>query len=289
MKLRTVAVVLALLVLSGYAYGVHRRNEVWRSEESLWLDDVEKSQHNGRGLMNYALTQMSKGTNGVALEYFERALNYTPNYATLEINLGVVNAAMADQGDVTRSTEAERHFLRAIALAPQDDSTHAFYGRWLANHGREEEAIAQLQTAIALNPARMFQREQLVQAYEQLGQTDAARQAAVEALRIDPTDGLVQAALVQQGTRTAAFWLNLSLALYNQQQYQRAIDAARHALELDPKMAEAWNNIGAGEAGLGQWDDAIHAEQEALKLNPQLQIAKNNLAWSLQHKKLATK
>jgi len=288
-KLRPVAVVLALLALSGYAYGVHRRNKVWRSEETLWLDDVEKSPHNGRGLMNYALTQMSKGNNGVALEYFERALNYTPNYATLEINLGVVNAAMADQGDVTRSTEAERHFLRAIALAPQDDSTHAFYGRWLANHGREEEAIAQLQTAIALNPARMFQREQLVQAYEQLGQTDAARQAAVEALRIDPTDGLVQAALVQQGTRTAAFWLNLSLALYNQQQYQRAIDAARHALELDPKMAEAWNNIGAGEAGLGQWDDAIHAEQEALKLNPQLQIAKNNLAWSLQHKKLATK
>jgi hypothetical protein len=54
-RLRPAAVVLALLALSGYAYGVHRRNEVWRSEETLWLDDVQKSPHNGRGLMNYAL------------------------------------------------------------------------------------------------------------------------------------------------------------------------------------------------------------------------------------------
>ena len=286
-KLRPVAVVLALLALSGYAYGVHRRNEVWRNEESLWLDDVEKSPHNGRGLMNYALTQMSKGNYAVALDYFERALNYTPNYATLEINLGVVNAAMADQGDATRGAEAERHFKRAIALAPTDDSTHAFYSRWLASHGREQEAITQLQTAIALNPARMFQREQLVTAYVQMGKMDEARQAAAQALAIDPTDGAIQMALMGAAQQTAAFWLNRSLALYNQRQYQGAIDAARHALQLDPKMAEAWNNIGAGEAGLGEWDEAIHAEQEALQLNPQLQIAKNNLALYTQAKTAA--
>jgi len=287
MRLRPVAVVLAVMVLCGYAYGVHRRNVVWHDEESLWRDDVEKSPHNGRGLMNYALTQMSKGNYPVALAYFEHALDYTPNYWTLEINLGVVNAAMADQGDAARSAEAERHFLRAIALAPQDDTTHAFYGGWLATHGREEEGIAQLQTAIALSPQRMFQREQLVEAYQRMGQTEAARQAAAEALAIDPTDGLIQTALAQPGAQGAAFWLNLSLTQYNAKQYKESIDSARHALELDPKMAEAWNNIGAGEAGLQQWDDAIHAEQEALRLNPQLQIARNNLALYTQQKAAA--
>jgi tetratricopeptide (TPR) repeat protein len=121
-------------------WNVHRRNEVWKDEESLWLDDVQKSPHNGRGLMNYALTQLSKGNYPVALAYFENALNYTPNYPTLEINLGVVNAAMADQGDAVRSVEAERHFVRATELAPEEDTTHAFYGRWLAiSEGREQE------------------------------------------------------------------------------------------------------------------------------------------------------
>jgi protein O-mannosyl-transferase len=298
-RLRPVAVVLVLLALSGYAYGTRLRNAVWHSEESLWLDDVQKSPHNGRGLMNYALTQMNKGNYAVALNYFERALEYTPNYPTLEVNLGVVNGAIADQGDATRTAEAERHFLRAIELAPQDDTPHAFYGRWLLAHGREQDAIAQLQTAIALNPQRMMQREELVQAYEASGQNDAARQAAAEALRIDPTDRLLQAALTRQGagqqgagqptTQSAAFWLNQSLAQYNQHLYKESIESARRALAIDPKMAEAWNNIGAGEAGLQQWDDAVHAEQEALKLNPQLQIAQNNLTIYAQAKAAGVK
>jgi tetratricopeptide (TPR) repeat protein len=285
-RLQPVAAVLAVIVLGGYGYGTHKRNEVWRTEESLWLDDVQKSPHNGRGLMNYALTQLNKGNNTVALTYFERALEYTPNYPTLEINLGVVNGAMADSGDAARSTEAERHFLRAIALAPQDDSPHTFYGRWLLTHGRAQEAIGQLQTAIAQNPARMLQREMLVAAYQELGQTGAARQAAQEALAIDPTDAGIQQALALGGPN-AAFWLNLSLTQYNQRLYKDSIDSARHALELDPRMAEAWNNIGAGEAGLQQWDEAIHAEEEALRLNPQLQIAKNNLAFYTQQKTAA--
>lgn len=255
--LRPVAVVLVLLALGGYAYGVHLRNEVWHDEESLWLDDVQKSPHNGRGLMNYALTQMSKGNYPVALAYFERALEYTPNYPTLEINLGVVNAAMADQGDMTRAAEAERHFLRAIALAPNDDTTHAFYGRWLASHGREMEAVAQLQTAIALNPQREMQREMLVEAYARMGKKDA------------PQD--------------ATFWINLSLAQYRQAQYPQAIESARHALQIDPNSVEAYTNIGAAYGAMQQWDEAVRNEREALRLKPGYQLAQNNLNLYLQH------
>jgi hypothetical protein len=79
-----------VLVLGLYGYGAHLRNRVWRSDESLWLDDVIKCPHNGRGLMNYGLTQMAKGAYPVALDYYQRALVYTPNYKTLEINLGIV-------------------------------------------------------------------------------------------------------------------------------------------------------------------------------------------------------
>jgi tetratricopeptide (TPR) repeat protein len=227
--------------------------------------------------MNYALTQLSQGKYAVALNYFERALEYTPNYPTLEINLGVVNAAMADQGDAARDAEAERHFLRAVELAPQDDTPHAFYGRYLLSRGRQQEAIEQLQTAVALNPAKMLQRELLVSAYQQVGLTDAAREAAREALAIDPADAAIQQGLMQSAPN-AAFWVNQSLMQYNRQQYKESIESAQRALALDPKMAEAWNNVGAGEAGLQQWDEAIHAEEEALRLNPELQITKNNLA-----------
>ena len=282
-QLRPALIVVAVLILSGYAYGVCQRNAVWRSEESLWRDDVIKSPHNGRGLMIYGLTQMNKGIYPVALDYFNRALLYTPNYPTLEINLGVVNGAMADQGDTSRSAEAEGHFLRAISLAPTDDEAHAFYARWLAAHHRVAEAIAQCQIAIALNPQRPLQRELLIDAYNQAGDSEAARQAAVSTLAAVPNDPMALQQLAHPAAQDANDWINQSLAQYQQKQYRASIDSARRALALNPKLATAYNNIGADYAGLMQWKEAIENERAALRLDPTLQIAQNNLKlYSLQ-------
>jgi len=283
-QFRPAIVAVAVLVLTGYAYGVHTRNAVWRDEESLWRDDVEKSPHNGRGLMIYGMTQMNKGAYATALDYFQRALVYTPSYPTLEINLGVVNSAMADQGDSARAAEAERHFQRAIALAPNDDTTHAFYGRWLNSHGRSAEAITQLQTAIALNPQRLMQRELLIDAYNRSDNPDAARKAALDLLAIAPGDTEVLQTLAHPPTESAAFWINVSLSQYRQAQYQQSIESARRALQLDPNSAEASNNIGAGYGALQQWDEAIRNEREALRLKPDFQLAQNNLNWYMQQK-----
>ena len=288
-QLRPVLFAAAILTLAGYAYGAHLRNAVWHDEESLWRDDVEKSPHNGRGLMIYGLTQMSKGAYPAALDYFERALIYTPNYATLEINLGVVNGAMADQGDAARNAEAERHFMRAIALAPGDDATHAYYGRWLNNHNRPAEAISQLQTAIALNPPRLLQHELLIEAYNHSGDFAAARRAALDTLAISPDDVTAREALGHPVVQDAAYWINQSLRLNLQGQFEESISAARNALRLDPSSALAWNNIAAGEEALHHWDAAIVAAQKAISLQPDFQLAKNNLAWSISQKKLGVR
>jgi len=284
MKLRPALAAVAVAVLCGYGYGVHRRNAVWRTEESLWRDDVEKSPRNGRGLMIYGLTQMNKGDYAAALDSFTRALAFTPNYATLEINLGVVNGAMADLGDAPRTAEAERHFERAISLSPADDAPHAYYGRWLSRHGRTAEAIAQLRTAIALDPPRLMQHELLIESYARAGDLDAARQAAQETLAIAPDDAAAQQMLLHPPARNAAFWINLSLEQYKQALYAQSIQSAQRALELNPNSAEAYNNIGAAYGAMRQWDEAIRNEREALRLEPGLQIARDNLTWYTQEK-----
>jgi len=281
-KLRPALAAVAVLVLAGYGYGVHKRNAVWYDEESLWRDDVEKSPHNGRGLMIYGLTQMNKGAYAVALDYFTRALAYTPNYATLEVNLGVVNGVMADTGDGTRSAAAEGHFLRAIALAPGDDAVHAYYGRWLGQHGRTAEAIPQLLTAIALDPPRLFQHEQLIAAYAQSGDLNAARQAARETLAIAPDDAAAQQVMLHPPAQDTALWINLSLSQYKMAQYSQSIESARRALQLDPNSVEAYTNIGAAYGAMHQWDEAVRNEREALRLRPGYQLAQNNLNWYLE-------
>lgn len=269
----------SLLALSGYAYGAHLRNVVWHDEDSLWLDDVQKSPRNGRGLMTYGLTLMGHGHYAEALDYFERALVYTPNYATLEINLGVDCGALADAGDTPRSAQAVRHFERAIALAPEDDTTHAYYGRWLLEHGSAEEAIAQLKQAMLLNPARSFQRDLLIRAYVATGEMQEAHQLAAATASAFPGDVAAEEELQHPVQQDAAFWINRSLAQSRAGLYADSLASAQKALQLDPHSAEACNNIGAAYGAMQQWGEAIRFEQKALELRPGFPIAQNNLAW----------
>ena len=279
------AAVTAALCLCGYAYGAHRRNEVWRSEPTLWADDVAKSPHNGRGLMIYGLTRMNAGDASGALKLFNSALRYTPNYPTLEINLGIVNGLLAAEGKPELVPIAEAHFQRAIALAPGDDTTHAYYGRWLLGQGRLTQATAQLGTAVSLNAQRELQRDLLLSAYEQSGDTVAAQRLARETLTVLPGDAVATAALSgnlhAQPATPAVSLINASLEAYRTGQFQQSVNDAQQALAADPHSAEAWNNLGAGYGALGQWDSAIAAEQQALKLSPGLRIAQNNLRWFL--------
>ncbi len=234
----------AAAILIACAWGTHARNEVWRTEETLWSDVTQKSPGNGRGWMNYGLTQIQKGDIAGAYGLFERARALTPNYSLIEINLGIASGALA------RNDEAERHFRRAIALAPGDAQSYSFYGNWLGSRGQLPEALAALDRSIALNPADPAPRESLAQV--------RARQAPAS-----PEQHLAD-----------------SLAYYQLGSFVDCIRAAQEALRLRPDYAEAYNNVAAGYQSMGRWDEAIAAAEHALRLKPDLQIARNNLQYA---------
>lgn len=242
---------LATAVCAAYAAGTYHRNEVWRTEETLWRDVAIKSPHNGRGLMNYGLTFLSKGDTQTALDYFNRALAYTPNYDVLEINLGIA------YGVQHRDADAEQHFQRAIALAPQDARPAYYYARWLDQSGRRAEALIRVQTALALNPSDPDAR---------------ALQAKLQAEPAAPAPKNPE----EPGS---AGYLEASLRAYQAGRYAEAIDAARAVLRLDPASAEAYNNLAVSYLGLRNFDEAERNIREALRIAPAYQLAKNNLAW----------
>ena len=144
---RVLIIVFALGILGGHAYGTHQRNKVWHTAESLWYDVTKKSPGNGRGLMNYGLSQMAKGNYPVAQEYFEKALVLTPYYSTLHVNLGILKGAM------NQPFEAEGYFKNALEYGPNDPDSYFFYARWLKSRNRTAEAVALLQRAVQLSPA----------------------------------------------------------------------------------------------------------------------------------------
>ncbi len=280
----------AAVILLACAWGVHARNEVWRDEASLWKDVTVKSPRNGRGLMNYGLTLMAKGDNQGALNYFERALKFTPNYFILEINLGIVC------GELHRDADAEKHFRRAAELAPTSEQPPYYYGRWLMERGRTGEAIGQFQKSVVLNRDYLEPRYALMQAYSAMGMQEIAKSLAADTLQMAPGDaqamkyyrGADPVASAEDAVRragTADNYLNLSLAYHQAGRFRDCIRAAEEALELRPGFPEAYNNIAAAYEELHEWDEAIAAAREAVRLKPDFQLAKNNLAYSEQQKR----
>jgi tetratricopeptide (TPR) repeat protein len=288
----------AVAILAACAWGTHVRNGVWLDEATLWRDVTIKSPRNGRGLMNYGLTLMSKGQTPAALNYFQRAQEYTPNYFILEINLGIA------YGDLHRDADAAAHFFRAMQLAPGDAQPSFYYGRWLVTQGRLREAVAQFQAAIVRNRDYLDPRYALMQAYWDAGMQAAAKELATDTLQMAPGDTTAlrflngqaaaeplpdQAAAAEAAVKlapTADNYLNLSLAYHRAGRYRDCIQAAEQALKVRPGFALAYNNIAAAHMDLGEWDAAIQAAGEAVRLQPDLQLARNNLA-EARKKKLA--
>ena len=292
LALRATALVLLLL----YAIGTRARNEVWHTDESLWRDVTIKSPHNGRGLMNYGLTLMGKGDAQGALNYFNRALKFTPDYYVLEINLGIV------YGLLNHPKESEYHFRRAISLAPNEAQPYFYYGRWSKTQGRTAEYIVAEKSAIEKNPAYMDARYLLLQAYLEQAQWEQLKDLAQDTLRLWPGDRQAQQYLalstnhprepvavsqLAQQQVSPEYYLNLSLNYNRAGKYRDSIAAAHKALQLEPDYAEAYNNIAAAYEALHEWDPAIRAAEKAVQLKPNFQLAKNNLAWSRAQKRKA--
>ena len=149
-----------------------------------------------------------------------------------------------------------------------------------------DEALHQLQIAVQLNPPRMPTHDLLAETYAALGDTENAHAAALETLRLDPTDASAKAILDRSWTQSADDWINISLHRYQTGDYAGCIAAARKAIQLNPNAAIAYNNIAAAYAAMRQWEPAVEAARQALRLQPGFQLAKNNLAWALSQKQM---
>jgi tetratricopeptide (TPR) repeat protein len=284
----------AFCVLSLYAYKTAKRNEVWHTAESLWYDVTVKSPRNGRGLMNYGLTQMAKGRYDIALSYFERALTHTPNYAYLHINLGIV------KNKLNRPMEAENHFRLALQYAPKYHGAYYYYAQWLAEKKRWEEARALLEKSLELSRADMAARHLLMSVYDELSQWENLSTLARETLTLSPDDAAsiryLESSKSQKkqspfaGGRGEVYsnaqdYINLSLTYYEAGEFERCIEAGQRALELDPHNAIAYNNICSAYNSMGRWEEGIQACQKAVELDPAFEMAENNLKWALEHRK----
>jgi tetratricopeptide (TPR) repeat protein len=170
---RALAALAFAALLAAHAFGVWRRNEVWDTRETLWLDVTRQSPRNGRGLMNYGLTQMAAGRFDVALEYFERAR--ATSYA--EHPYLFVNLALAKQG-LGHDEEVEAWYLGALQRGTSFPATRYYYAKWLAEQGRLAEASGLVDEALRLSPGYEQARALRAELDERLRAVDAGERVS---------------------------------------------------------------------------------------------------------------
>ena len=146
-----------------------------------------------------------------------RALMALPVKFSASVALGVSGNP---KGDLERADELES---KALALDPDWTWTHSNKGAVLRVQGRAEEAIAEHERALALDPSNIEAVGQLGFDYGNLGEFDKSLEYLDKAIRASPNDP------------TLAYWYgNEAHDNFGLKNYDQAIELARRAIATKP-------------------------------------------------------
>ena len=122
---------------------------------------------------------------------------------------------------------------------------HLQAGRQHLLSGQYNEAIAELSTAVSLDPKLSEAHNLLGVAYNQKGFADRAKESFEKAVKHDPQD--------------AETLNNLGFALYQNGNYRAAVDRLKRAAKIAPNDERILNNLGLALCRLGKFDDAYRS------------------------------
>lgn len=147
-----------------------------------------------------------------------------------------------------------------VAITPSNYSVHLNKGRDLLNEGDVNGAIAELSTALALQPKSAEVMNTLAIAYEVKG----LRQRALESFKD----------AVEADKNNADYLNNYGFLLFKNNDFEDATKYLKRAVKLSPNDPRIWNNLGLAQARRQKFDDAFRSFTRAAgEFNGHLNVA----------------
>jgi tetratricopeptide (TPR) repeat protein/predicted Ser/Thr protein kinase len=220
---------------------------------------VEAYEAYSRGVMN--LRMAGRESLDRALAFFERALSYDPNYASAWAGLGAAYNLKGSFLTLPNLIEKSLESLRkAVQLNPRLANARSWLGSTLADLSRFDEAIAEYQEALRLEPADDSARSGLARLYWiGLGRIDDAITEFERVVDLNPESGYS--------------YLQLALLYALRGRYKDAEQIARQAVDLQERYvsgSEGLQVVGAhARFGYvlylqGRYDEAIREYEREL-------------------------
>lgn len=166
-----------------------------------------------------------------------------------------------------RLNDAIAQFDKALKIDPQYAAGHNNLGNALLRVGRVEESYEHLQKALAIDPHYAEAENNLGNTLLQIGKLDEAATHYGKAVEID--------------SHYAEAYNNLGAVFLQMGRPEESLADLEKALKLDPASPPAHNNMGNTLLRLGRPGDALAQYDQAVTLDPDNVNALNNLAWLL--------
>jgi protein O-mannosyl-transferase len=173
-------------------------------------------------------------------------------------NFGAHNNMGTALMELHKPEEAQTHFQTAAEINPRDPVSHLNIGMYLDEHGALLQAVAQLNTAIALtsNPQLLaLAYASRGAAYCELGDNAKARESYDRALRLDPSQFNA--------------YMGYAFFLERQGKLNEAISNYSRAVELG-HTGQGYARLGHALQLANRPKEALAAYQEALRVSPEL-------------------
>ncbi len=114
----------------------------------------------------------------------------------LDDSLTEAHAVLADGYSLQWEwSAAEREFKRALELSPNSANTHKLYWICLSSQGRHQDALAEIRTALRLDPLNLKYNDNLGQEYVVGGEYDLAIEQFKKVVEMDPSFASVHGGL----------------------------------------------------------------------------------------------
>jgi TolB-like protein/Flp pilus assembly protein TadD len=196
---------------------------------------------------SYILLPFYSSTQGsevlpAAKAYAERALALDDSLGEAHASLAYVHRLLWKWG------EMERELTRALELSPNYATAHKYYGNYLANFGRLDEALVEYKKAEELDSLSLIIKANLTEVYLTKGDIGAAVEQSRQTIELDPNwyyiRQLSAIAYLKQG-RTA-----------------EALADAEKSVELSKRQRSTLGYLGYIYAQIGKRDEALKLADE---------------------------
>lgn len=137
------------------------RNEVWKSEISLWRDAVAKSPGKARPWDNLAVCHHDAGREEDAMACLAKAVEVDASYIPAYLKMALV---LNSRGSYAEELE---WLKRGVAAIPDYADLHYQLGMALCRRGRTNEGMGSLQQAIKIMPSHFLAQAALGRLYRE--------------------------------------------------------------------------------------------------------------------------